>query len=254
MATPIALVIAPEDDGIAAGTAAMLVRLGVPTRSYAPSELALLKIELTDRTFKVEGAEVGAIVWRVRPDTPLSDGVEAADRAFSDAETAATWLAAMQLPTILAINRFDAETWYGRAGWLQWRHRLRAAGVPIVPMAFGDGALADDWVWSPYTAQYDCALPEDVARASMGTAARRQGPLEHVVSVCGNILGGVANHDLAAAAALLDACGVRLAAISCDASGRVHHVDPLPVLIDAAMIDQVSRRLGDTIHEDWRSR
>lgn len=251
---PFVVVVSQRQDAIAAAAAARLQGLGASVRLCAPSKVALLNVELTDCVFRLAGVSVAAVLWRVPPGTHLSDDVASADQGFSDAEAAATWIAAMQLPTIFAVNQLDAETWYGSVGWPHWRARLGSAAVPLTPMAFGDGAVPDDWTWSPYTAQYDCELPQAVVRASMATASHRKTMLESTIAVCGKVVSGAVTADIRRAAALLDTWGVRLAAIGSDASGRIHHVDPFPIVTDASLVEEVSRRLADCVYDNCRNR
>ena len=249
---PIVAVVAETSDALATATAERLREHGVPTRSVPPGGLSLLPVELARDVFLVDESPVAAVFWRAAPTTCMSDGFQAAERAFCDAETGATWLGAMQLPSVLSINRFDAGAWYSGIGWPVWRRLLARHGVAVEPLAVGDVELAGAWEWRPYASFERLAVPDAVIRRVLGTAAAPLTARGEWLSVCGEVLGDATpNANVRWAAALLARAGVSLATVGCDDDGRIAVVDALPT-VPSSTIAAAARTIAERMYAHWR--
>ncbi len=237
--------VAPVRDGVAAEVGRAAARRGASVTWHAPADLAARQVALQDTSCVVDGAPLTAVLWRVSPDMNLADGFTEADRRFATNETAATWIAALQLESIAAVNRFDAQAWYSGLRAQYWCDRLRAAGVRVAPACAGDADVAPHWRWHPYTADGDCDLPGRPARASMATACREPFPLSRHVSLFGTVPPSSAHPNVERAARLLFDWGIGLATIGSDIFGRVHDVRVLPVLDDTPLLAHVAERLTE---------
>lgn len=238
------VIVAPPEDPLAVGVQQVVGSSGGSVVWYAPRQLGALNVALTEQAFNVEERVVESVLWRVSPEMPLAEDFQADDRGFAGAEVAATWIAALNTNTNVAINRFDAEAWYSGLRPQYWRDRLHGAGIIVTPMSVGDCPLPADWQWSPYTTGEPNEPPEPKARAVMASACHAVTAVVTSISVCGRIITECRDSNVRRAAELLDGWGVGLAAIDSDSDGRVHRVRVLPVFDDAALLERVTTLVG----------
>ena len=248
------VIVAHPGDPVAVGVQQVIAASGGGVAWYTPSALATLGVELTGETFNVDGRAVRTVLWRVSPEMPFAEDFEVADRGFAGAEVAATWIAALRSPDILAINRFDAEAWYSGLRSQYWRDRLGAAGVVLTSVSIGDCPVPHGWQWSPYTTGEFSELPERKARKVMASACHPVQELVTSVYVCGQIITEHPDLNVRYATELLDTWGVRLAAIESDTDGRLHRVRVLPVFDDASLLERVTTVLGAYVYENCTAR
>ena len=151
MAAESACVLVVDDltDSLAANVAGELRRHGVPVRHVLARTLGLLDLHVDRDEVLIDGAQLAAVFFRAGPWTQYAEGFRADDIGFASMEVSATWLAITARPTIVAVNRPDAELWTTRAEWAVWRRRLLAAGVPCVDLDVGavDGPYSH---WLPW--------------------------------------------------------------------------------------------------------
>src|SRR5215216_2617418 len=149
---PEGVVVVVDDgtDALAADAARALRAAGTPVRPIAAGDLARAPLELTATTARLDGSEVGAVLFRAGWRSWLAEGFEEQDADFCSSETVAAWLSLLDLESVLAINRSDPELWFSSAEWPVWRRRLEQAGVPVTPLEIGEASGADDRHWLPW--------------------------------------------------------------------------------------------------------
>jgi hypothetical protein len=249
------VIVASPNDSLARAVSASTASRGLPSAWYAPYELAALHVELRDEQFLVDSIPVSSVLWRVSPYTDLSWGFTQHDQSFADAEVAATWLAALQLPGITAINRFDAAAWYSGLRWDHWCARLRRAGIQIAPLCIGEKSLPVGWRWVPYGSEGDCEVPDMKARAAMAAACRPGDAVFSAVCVCGHTLNNDVPRTIARTAELLHQWGIAVARVFYDSPGRICSLSVLP-MFDPQLLTTVADRLGSCFYDHcaaWRS-
>jgi hypothetical protein len=187
------------------------------------------------------------ILFRAFPDSTFSVGFDAEDQPFCNSEIGAAWLAALNLDSVLAVNRYDATAWFEGLGWPVWRRWLAAAGVPLSPFAFGDAGAEDLDGWHPYATGLREALPPASTRRILGAAFTASLSAATVLAVAGVPPRDEMSAAIREAARVLDACGLRIAEIGADAEGRVLAVNPQPSISDEAL-SPVVRRLAELYH------
>jgi hypothetical protein len=210
------------------GVAGLLESLGESVLKKSARFLADLKVTLEPDRFLVEGRQVSGILFRATPDSRFSDSFSSEERPFVDAEIRAVWLAAMQIESILAINRHDAGSWFEGSGWSVWRRRLIEQGVPVSRFWFGDDGAGDDWQWHLHSLPSVRPAPGRKTRRAL--AAPVTGSVAHQTTLLVDdlLLPGSPQPASAKTADLLRSWGIRLAGIVSDDEGKVLSVDTLP--------------------------
>ena len=212
---------------------------------------------------RLAGNPIRAVLWRTPPDGSLTQGWSEDDCSFADAELRSAWLAVLDHPSTLAVNRFGADLWFEGAGWPASRRRLWEAGLELAPLGYGAAATG---AWLPYRARSPRPRPPAAALRPLGVAG--VGPAEggRALALFGCVLHELgrerddrdtpihhkdapshhkdASHfeptaggdpwSLAAAAVELDRIGIHLALLFTDPAGRLLWIDPLPELEEEA--------------------
>jgi len=246
------VIVAERGDLLAALVQNRLEAQGDQVMMVPPGALGGLTVHLADDVFRVEKKRIGGILFRAIPDTTFSDGFEAADRSFCDAEVRALWLAAMHLDPVCALNRYDAAAWFEGPHWPVWRRRLIAGGIPVSPFTFsGDGSAG--W-WYPYRSFRPQTPPGPAAGRVLGSATSAAFSAQRTLAVDGEVLSGDGHASALAALRLLTKAGIRLAEVCTDSDGRVLTVDTLPLLADPSLAAEVSDRVAGIYHDHLHRR
>jgi hypothetical protein len=162
-------------------------------------------------------------------------------------------MAALAMPFVAAVNRFDAAAWYSGLRPHYWRDRLAASGVRITPTRVGDDGVPDDWWWMPYTTGASAPNPGHRAAAVMAAAFHPPATYAAWPALSGHVAPD-ADANIGHAARLLDTWGVRLAVIDADRDGRVHLVRVLPIFEDAATRAGIAAEVGRQLHDHCTAR
>lgn len=245
------VIVAERGDLLAALVQNRLEAQGDQVMAVPPGALGSLAVRLEGDAFQVEDERIGGILFRAIPDTTFSDGFEAADRSFCDAEVRAVWLAATHLDAVCALNRYDAAAWFEGPYWPVWRRRLIADGIPVSPFTFG-GSGSADW-WYPYRSHRPQALPGPAAGRVLGSATSAAYPAQRTLAVDGEVLVGDGCAAALSALRSLAEIGIRLAEVFTDGDGRVLAVDTLPLIADPALAE-VSDRIAGIYHDHLHRR
>jgi hypothetical protein len=230
------VIVGDPGDVLSRTVAEALSARGHGVRRIAPGGLGDARVRLAGPSFWVDGRLVGAILFRARPDAAFAVGFAPPDRRFADAEVGATWLAALHLDSVVAVNRYGPAAWYDGAGWPVWRRLLVEADVPVSPFAFGaapeDAAGTEALRWHPYSGLSPRPVPGGRARGALGAAVTPRVRHRSCVVACREVVAGEPSGAVLNAVAVLDAAGVRLAEVVADAAGAVLSVDARPALAD----------------------
>jgi hypothetical protein len=202
------------------------------------------RLAISPGRLEVDRQVVGSLAFLARPDA-LAAGAAGED-GFAAAEARARWLAAIHLPWVAVVNRFDADTWFRFHGWAVWRPRLMAAGVRVSPLRAG-AAVPSDWRWLPWTSPR-LRAPQDLATATMiGAAATNAAPRSTHLLVRGSSLDGPASSDMRDVAKALSEHGIEAAEVTLDDDERVFAIDPCPATSDQTVAAAAADRLVDLL-------
>lgn len=248
MGAPCALLVGSPSDELLLATRDALTRRNIAVRAVPPHQLATLSLHLAGGQCSVDGQPLGALLWRAYPDSRLSDCFAASDRAFADAEIGAAWLAVINAPSLLAINRYDADSWFDGLGWPCLRRCLKDAGIPLSPFAYGDTSDGSEGShWLPYISTGPAQRPPpQAARAALGAALSAEPARTAATVVCGHLLDGAPEAAISHAARALAHRGVHIARLYADAIGRILLVDPQPAITDRNTAARAAAILADT--------
>ncbi len=213
-------------------------------------QLPDLSVTLAGGSFELEGRPIDSVLLREAVGATAAASFTVEDRGFVNAELSATWLAATQLDSVLAINCVDAEGWFDE-GWAVWHRRLRAASVAVSPLSFGDCAPAS--YWRPYMGGGDRPVPVGAARRALGTALAQAPLAGRTLFACGEAVDEQPPPAVSMAAELLHRSGVQLKSIAYDVEGRVAAVDVFPALV-GDLVESVARHLAAAFCDHLRSR
>jgi hypothetical protein len=242
---PLFVIVADERDALASCVRRELLHRDVRLTVYRPSRLADVPVELTADAFRIGGEDIVGILFRCTSETSLSAGFRDEDRRFGDLEVAATWLAALQLPSVLAINRLDAAAWF-EDSWPLWRSRLRAAGVKLARFQVGSGGNGEPY-WQPYSGSMRSRPFGVRASTALGAAVLERPAQEAWYVADGNVVSPSPPGAVCDAAAYLHSAGIAFAAVGADADGGITSVDVNPRVSDEQIVAHAGRVLGERI-------
>jgi hypothetical protein len=218
-----------------------LRRRGVEVLAVCGHQLGDLTWSLEAMSLKIERRQVRALLLRDPPSAIAGLGYSPEDHGFVAAELGATVLAATHLPSVLAINRLDADGWFEDGQWPVWHRVLKKAGVKVSRLQVGCSSSGE--VWRPYTGGPARPPPSKVVRRTLGTALADAPVQGSVLFACGDAIGGDPPPAVREAALVLERCGIRLANIWFDTAGSVATVDAFPAVAQD-MLDPVVVRLA----------
>jgi hypothetical protein len=224
-------------DPLAHACAAALEARAVETLRLEPEALGDVPVSLDRSGLSLRRRPIAGLLWRALPQRTSLPGFAPEDRGFALSELSATMLAATQHPAVLAINRFDADTWFEDGDWTVWRRRLRAAKRDVCRLRIGD-TDGGTW-WRPYLGGPDRPPPNAVVKRVLAPALADAPHAGTTLVVCGEPLGAGAPPAVVDAGRLLDEHGLALAAIGHDADGTPVKIDPHPFVPDALVPDIV---------------
>lgn len=247
------LVINHTEDRLSNSIATILQTQGVRVLPILPGVLGSKQIRLQGDFFCIEGEPVRGILFRVPPQSTFSNEFAANDQSFCDAEIRAILLAALNLESMLAINKYDAVTWFEGIGWPTWRRKLIAAGIPVAEFQFGDSDLNGRHVWYPYASLEARLAPGHHSRKMLGSALTERNPLQTSLIVGREIITGRQSPSILATAELLTSLGAGIAEVATDTDDRVVTINTLPLISDVEINDIVSLKISEMFHAHLHS-
>lgn len=242
------LVINHPEDRLSNSIATILQTQGVRVLQILPGALGSKEISLQGDLFCIESEPIRGILFRVPPQSTFSDDFAASDQSFCDAEIRAILLAALNLESMLAINKYDAMTWFEGIGWPTWRRKLIAAGIPVVEFQFGDSDLNGRHVWYPYASLEARLAPGNHSRKMLGSALTEKNPSQTSLIVGREIITGKQSPSILATAELLTNAGACIAEVATDIDDRVVTINTLPSISDVEINDMVSLKISEIFH------
>lgn len=220
MSQSCAVVVHDGDDRLARAVTDVLRSKRIEVRELSSGELARAPLELTSSEARLGDRRIRAALMNVGGIGTFADGFVPSDAAFCNAETAAAWLTVLNLDSVVAVNRPDAELWFSSAEWPVWHRRLEAAGVPVVAPEVGDAEQPAGRCWMPWCGGFASPPTRDVLRC-FGAALVDERPAATGLWLDGRRIGGEGGSIAGAAAAILAEHGARLAQIRSAADGSV---------------------------------
>lgn len=242
------LVINHPEDRLSNSIVTILQTQGIRVLQIVPGALGSKQISLQGDLLCIDGDPVKGILFRVPPQSAFSDDFAINDQSFCDAEIRAVLLAALNLESMLAINKYDATTWFEGIGWPTWRRKLIAAGIPVTEFQFGDSDLNGRHVWYPYASLEAKLAPGHHSRKILGSALTEGTPLQTSLIIGGEILTGKQSPSMLATAEFLTNSGACLAEVATDMDDRVVTINTLPLISDVEVNTIVSLRISEMFH------
>lgn len=237
------LVVGTEADPISSTFRTCAGAAGLRTRLIEAPRLGEASVVLDGVTLVVDGEQVGGLLFRGRSHGDFSEGFRDEDRVFVDVELAAVWLAAMQLPAVRSVNRFDAQAWYEISPWAAWTSRLAGAGIPTAPVAVGDAAPRDGRWWLPYTESALRPLPERHTRRMLATPTVDGDGAWQFLAVAGEAVGEANDGPAERVARALGDFGIQLARVTMNGRAEALAVDTMPLVADDTIAEAAAERL-----------
>jgi hypothetical protein len=240
-------------DGLAEPLVAQLASRGHTVRRLASEELALVPI-LVDRTeVLLGGGRLAGAFFHAAPRGQFATDFVDSDAGFVNHEVRAAWLAALCHPTVAAINRPDAERWFGGSERAIWHRRMRDGGVPVTPLRLGHRVERESWRWLPWGGGVARA-PDVQAGRTMAAALTREAPFRSVLWCAGVPLPAEKLDDITrSAGSFLDRHAVSLAQLYIDPDGLVVSCTT-DVQVEDRFVDEVANRLGEALSRDLHRR
>jgi hypothetical protein len=246
---PLLVVVAEPDDLLS--DALVEEAKGIVLERLRPEELGSLPMTADKLVCRLNRRDVNGVIFRVAPTARFAGGYEQEEQAFADSELSAIWLSVLNLGSVWAVNRYDAEMWYDGLRWPVWQRRIARAGIPVSPAFVGASPVTTgSGGWMPYGGQsLEDAFDTDT-HAVLASAMSRAKPLARNLTVCGRVIDGEASGISLQVAEYLEAIGLRFAEIELDQTGRVFRLNPLPRLSDHAVATMAARCLLEAFNEN----
>lgn len=241
------LVISYPDDKLSRSVTRLLHAQGIQVLNTIPDTLGSRRISLQGDLLRIDGLPIGGVLFRVSPQSKFSDDFETFDQPFCDAEIRAILLAALNLDSILAINKYDATAWFEGLGWSTWRRALINSGIPVSELMFGDSPSKHLSVWYPYTGWEAKPVPGYHSKRILGSALTERGSLHNTLVLGKDIIAGKQVPSLIATVELLADMGISIADIVTDPSEKILTVNTIPLISDV-FIEDVSHRIMEMFH------
>lgn len=205
------------------------------------------QLDLDADSCTVDGFRVGGVLFRASPEASWSDGFAADDRLYCDAELRAAWLAILHLDSVLAINQWDATTWFEGGEWPTWRRLMMEHGVAVSPFSFGgmngvSGSHSPHWY--PYRFGEPSPAPGAASQRVLGAPLTVATEQQVSLVACGHVLSPPCA-PIENAVRVLASSGIQLASIVTDAEGRVLRVNPKPTPEEPVLLSRAASLLAE---------
>jgi len=237
------VVVARGSDLLAQAASTLLMKHGFQVSFLTPSTLGSISITLREELVFILGKRVDGILFRALPQSLFCQDFAIEDQSFSNTETRAAWLSALNLGSLLAVNRYDARAWFEGIGWSQWRSRLIEAGIPVSPFSIGTAHLASPHFWYPYMSNLSRPAPGNHSRRIFGAAVTPSRQTNVSLMVYGKIVSGAESSTVRACMGLLYNFGISIATVTTDLDDKVLEVDTQPIVSGQDLIQVVAQIL-----------
>ena len=247
-------VVAEDADPVARAVEAKMRQLRRRVLYIPTSELASIPLQIVDDSLLLQREAISAVLFRARPDSHFGGNFVESDASFSSNEARATWLAALNLPSVCAINRADEELWFSNAEWPIWRRRLISEGIPVVSLSVGDIDSLNDRpvVWMPWGGVF-AHPPGPYARRAFATALIPAEGIHVTLWCCGSPIDGPGDGFIRGAASVMSSHGIELASIVSDSTDRIVSCTAYPD-VPESFVSPVAHRITEVLNADMRGR
>lgn len=245
MTQPGIVIVAHHDDLLSNTVAHNLLTQDINVIHSIPSTLNSLRVNVQDELFIVEDLQINGILFRVSSDSNFSEGFVEEDRSFCDFEIKATWLAALHLHSLKAVNLYNALAWFEGLHWPVWRRMLIEEGIPVSSFRFGDPLAKNPNSWYPYLSFNPRPVPSTTTCKTLGAATTSNSQEQVILFVCSEILSGKPNTAAITAAKLLEKEGVLIVEITTDFGQNIVSVNSTPIIKDVEVAKRAAHLIGD---------
>jgi len=218
---PLALVVGVDSDAVAGSLTTGLRGRAWEVIQLPPDSLASTTLHVQGDAAFLAQRPLAAVAFCGFPTWSQNRGFAPEDDAFCGAEARAAWLGVLQLRTVSAINRWDAEVWYSSSEWSVWRRRFVRAGVPLSAVSVGKAHAAPEWTWLPWGGAGFQARPQAGACHALASATLPARGLHRSIWCDGTVLTGDMSPVLMRAGTVLRQYGVRYATLLLDEDERI---------------------------------
>jgi hypothetical protein len=246
-------IISAEGDQLSPAVSEKLKNKSIPVLFSYSNKISEVDFFLNSEKLFVNGKLITGILFRARPDSFFSESFVEQDQPFCDSEIGAVLLAALNLPSILAVNKYDARLWFDKSSWALWRSRYLHNQMKVSPFHFGSSELNGSSVWLPYNSFNFRVKPNFEIRKILGAALTRSHPLNKFLVVGKKIFHERSFFQLNDHIELLNEYGIFISEITTDSEGNIITVNTLPAFSDERIID-VSSNLLVYLYYDFLSR
>ena len=220
-AAPVAIVIDQRTDQLGKLVVESLRKRKQRTYWISSENLASCRLNVKSTGATCDGQLIGAVLFHCRPGANFGSNFEESDREFSSNEARAVWLSILQIPSVLAVNRLDAEIWYSSAEWAVWRRRLQLAGVPLSDISVGDSEPTPGWSWLPWGGGKYLNAPGPSVRRTFAPALTAGDGFYNSLWCCGQIISGPGGKHIETASEIMASYGMQLGSILTNKKGQV---------------------------------
>ena len=248
------VLVSNEGDLLSKSLTHRLQRKNVIVHNFSPHDLGNLDVSLSDRYFSIGGNTIQGIFFRISPDSHFSSDFVKEDQQFCDAETRAVWLSALNLESIVTINRYDAVAWFQGIEWDTWRNKIIESEINVSSFVFGDNPTMEGGCWYPYSSSIARDIPGKTTRKILGCALSYSSQIQSNLVVCNHVITGNANVSVSSSSKMLERIGIQLAEITTDVDEHVVTINTIPKISNKKILKEVSEILVGVFLENMHSR
>jgi hypothetical protein len=246
---PIVICIREPGDELADAVGTELEERGICFRAIELAELGEVGIRIRGSACSIDGVPVAGVLSRGLPNLNIASRFGLLDQPFCNSELGAAWLAVLNLPSVLAINRYTAGMWYEHLHWQSFRGLLKEANIPTCTLTFGgDGCNEQGVRWLSYVSSEPVSTVNPTVHAHLGSALTLSQSASSALWVCGKRIHGAAGDNAEAAARYLNKMGVALVEIWTEPDGSIFLVNPQPSISDPRLLGRAATLISNSFY------
>jgi len=242
------MVISYPEDKLASSIMAILRTQGIRVLHTLPGALGSRQITLQCNLLRIDGWTISGVLFRVSPESVFNEEFEVKDQAFCDAELRAIWLAAINLDSILAVNKYDAMAWFEGLSWPTWRRKLIQAQIPVAKFFFGDSELDTQCHWYPYASQEPRTAPGYITKRILGSALTESASTQASFMVGKEVIAGRRSDSILATVQFLVDSGIYIAEIVTDIDDNILSINTQPTTAEVHLRNLICGRIAELFH------
>ena len=223
--------------------------LNTPFLQTDPRRVSDLNLSLIDEKFYIERKLIKGIFLRAGPDSFYNNSFINQDSAFCNSEIGALLLAAVNLESILAINKCDAQLWFDKSTWTVWRNRFLQNDIKVANFKFGESEFEKSTYWLPYNGTVIRESPEYEIRRELGAAVTDVPPSFKFLQIGKEILGNHCNVDVKDLTDFIINQGTFVSELLTDSEGNIISINTLPVIKSKNTLIKVSNLIAKEFYD-----